>query len=228
MSAYRRYSIFYTPPEGTALAAFGASWLGWDAGAGRAAVQPAVEGIDALTATPRKYGFHGTLKPPFRALGDPADLIPATAHLAGGLVPFDAPALRLTRLGRFLALSPSAPCRPLADLAFACVSGLDRFRAPPTETELARRRAAGLSAAQDAMLRQWGYPYVGAEFRFHLTLTGALDEAQMDGAERALRDLTAPFTSDLMAVTEICLFGEIDGGPDDGRFRIIRRFPLCG
>ena len=46
-----RYAIYYTPPPETALARFGAAWFARDA-----------PGLDA----PRRYGFHGTLKVPFR------------------------------------------------------------------------------------------------------------------------------------------------------------------
>ena len=38
------------------------------------------------------------------------------------------------------------------------VRDLDAFRAPPSEAEVARRRAAGLTPAQDAHLLRWGYP----------------------------------------------------------------------
>ena len=39
---------------------------------------------------------------------------------------------------------------------------------------------SGLTDRQEALLTQWGYPYVMEEFRFHITLTGALDPAHLD------------------------------------------------
>ena len=88
MDHYRRYALYYTPPQGE-FADFGAAWLGWDAGRGVAVAQPVLPGLDiaALTAAPRKYGFHATLKPPFR-LADgtsAADLAQATAQVAARL-----------------------------------------------------------------------------------------------------------------------------------------------
>ena len=66
---------------------------------------------------------------------------------------------------------PSAALQALAD---ACVEQLDRFRAPPSDAELARRRRASLTPRQDAMLVRWGYPYVFDTWFFHMTLTRRL------------------------------------------------------
>ena len=68
---FERYAIFYTPDD-LAFAAFGAEWLGWDSAAGISVGHPVVAGLDVaeLTATPRKYGFHATLKAPFRLAED--------------------------------------------------------------------------------------------------------------------------------------------------------------
>ena len=67
MASYRRYAVYYTPPPGE-FADFGASWLGWDAATGREVAQPDLDGLDlaAMTARARRYGFHATLKAPFR------------------------------------------------------------------------------------------------------------------------------------------------------------------
>ncbi|MEL6793500.1 MAG: DUF1045 domain-containing protein [Pseudomonadota bacterium] len=228
MTVWSRYAVYYAPPEGDPLADFGSSWLGWDAASGAARAHPVIDDLPApveeITATPRKYGFHGTLKPPFRLNGDPAALMDAVEALAAARPAFDAPLLRLARIGGFLALIPSAPSEDLAALASACVSDLDLFRAPPTEAELAKRRAAGLTPAQEDMLARWGYPYVGPEFRFHLTLSGALPSDIAARVEAALAPLVAPLVDRPMAVREVCLFGE---DASDGRFRVIRRFPLA-
>ena len=62
---YTRFAI-YDAPIDDALASFGATWLGWDVRIGGATRQIDVAGLDDITMTPRKYGFHATLKPPFR------------------------------------------------------------------------------------------------------------------------------------------------------------------
>jgi putative phosphonate metabolism protein len=230
MTSFRRFALFWAPPRGSALARFGASWLGWDAEAGAFAPHPDVPRLPAsvaeITATPRRYGFHGTLKPPFRLREGAAfvELDRATAVMARRTAPFEVPRLAPARMGAFIALVPSAPCPALDDLAVACVREADGLRAPPAARELARRRAHGLSPRQEEHLARWGYPYVLDEFRFHLTLTGALDRQAAAAVFDALRELTAPFCAAPLPVTEICIFGEGEAG----RFRIIRRYPLTG
>ena len=72
MTPYRRYALYVVPED--AFYRVGASWLGWDSVAGRATAHPGIDGLTRpvaeITATPRKYGFHGTMKPPFRLAGD--------------------------------------------------------------------------------------------------------------------------------------------------------------
>lgn len=222
-----RYALYYAPPEGSALALLGASWLGWDAATGTALPHSkAPVDVDRMTKTPRKYGFHGTLKPPFRlAEGqDVGGLDAAIRELCQGITPFDAPPLVLKAIGSFIALVPSAPCPELAELAGTFVGQLDPFRAPPSEIELARRQAKGLTPRQAEHLARWGYPYVFDTFRFHLTLTGALEPADQAAAFACLTPLTAPFAAEPMPVREVCLFQQIDGAP----FGIAHRYPLTG
>ena len=108
-------------------------------------------------------------------------------------------------------------------MAGACVRDLDEFRAPAGEAELARRRKAGLSARQEALLTQWGYPYVFEEFRFHLTLSGRLPEEDVRGWTDTLQgylpNLPASFVVD-----QIALCAE----RQDGRFELIHRYTLTG
>lgn len=222
--SYSRFAIYYIPPEG-ALADFGAKWLGWDVVTGQEVVQPHVPGLRDITMTPMKYGFHGTLKPPFRlAEGKTVtQLEEAAGTLAQSLPAAACDGLALTSLGRFLALTPNGDVSGLQRIAETCVSGLDDFRAPATQAESIRRRKAGLSARQDALLVQWGYPYVMEEFRFHLTLSGRLPETDIahwvKQVEDRLPELPTPF-----AINEIALCGE----RDDGRFELIHRYTLTG
>ena len=222
--SYARFAIYYVPPEGP-LATFGATWLGWDVVSGRDVFQFDLTGLGDITMTPRKYGFHGTLKPPFRlAEGQTvAALETAVAALAAGQKPAICDGLELSKLGGFLALTPRGDVGDLQRVAAACVQDIDTFRSPASEAELARRRKAGLSERQDALLTAWGYPYVLEEFRFHLTLSGLLPEEDVAGwADRVqthLPDLPAPFVVD-----QIALCGE----REDGRFELIHRYMLTG
>ncbi|MGR3468812.1 MAG: DUF1045 domain-containing protein [Shimia sp.] len=222
--SYARFAVYYVPAPGP-LAAFGARWLGWDIHEGEPAPLFDVAGLEAATATPRKYGFHGTLKPPFRLREGRtvAQLRDATAQVAATLPPAECGGLELATLGRFLALVPTEPQEGLARVAAACVEGLDPFRAPPTEAELARRRAAGLSPRQEARLLRWGYPYVMEEFRFHLTLTGRLERDMLADWQAVVR-ATLPPLPERFVVDHITLCGE----RADGRFEVLHRYPLTG
>ncbi|MBL8562189.1 MAG: DUF1045 domain-containing protein, partial [Gemmobacter sp.] len=121
----KRYAIYYAPAPG-AFAQAGAAWLGWDAASGQAVAQPD-PGLEAVTVAPRKYGFHGTLKPPFRlAEGqDVTALQAAVAALAGRLAPVSLPGLRLRDLDGFLALTPEGDTRDLQALAAEVVTALE-------------------------------------------------------------------------------------------------------
>lgn len=221
---YTRFAI-YDAPIDDALASFGATWLGWDVRTGQVTRQADVPGLDDITMTPRKYGFHGTLKPPFRlADGYTLDELQArAADLAGRCAPAGSGGLQLTTLGGFLALTPTGDLTALGRVASACARDLDTFRAPASEAELARRRSAGLSARQEALMLEWGYPYVMEEFRFHLTLSGRLAQADRTAwMNTALAHL--PPLADRYELGSIALCGE----RPDGRFELIQRYTLTG
>lgn len=226
MEPMKRYAVYYAPPAGE-FATRAAAWLGWDAASG-CEVAPPDLGLPAaeITRDPRKYGFHGTIKPPFRlAEGKTVDgLTAAIASLAAQLAPVQMPGLRLHDLDGFLALTPEGDAAEFQGLAAETVRGLDAFRAPLTEAEIARRRPDRLTARQRELLDLWGYPYVMEEFRFHLTLT---DRLEPEMAERAATILAAHFAPVLPApftVADLCLFGEAG----DGRFHLLHRYALSG
>jgi len=228
MDGFKRFGL-YVVPEGAFYRA-GADWLGWDSVAGRAAAQPDLPGLPdevaAITATPRKYGFHGTVKPPFRLADgtDAAGLDNAARAFCATRGPVTIPALETRRLGGFVAVVPARPSEALADLAAATVEALDPFRAPPSEAELARRRKAGLTARQEALLARWGYPYVMEEFRFHLTLTGKLPRAEAEATRDILAAHLAPVLPAPFVIDNLCLMGE----DEDGLFHLVHRYTLSG
>ncbi|GGE20231.1 phosphonate metabolism protein [Primorskyibacter flagellatus] len=224
---YTRYAIYYAPDPGP-LADFGAAWLGWNIATGRAVAHPDIgplpRPVEEITRTPRKYGLHATIKPPFR-LADgtsPEELEAETRRLCGCLRPADLPGLHLARIKQFLALVPQGDTGPLSELAAAVVRGLDRFRAPAGEAELSRRRAAGLSPAQETLLTTWGYPYVMEEFRFHITLSGRLPPEELVQVESRLTPVVTPMLKQPMRVSSLCIAGE----RTDGRFEILTRLPV--
>ncbi|WP_264211250.1 DUF1045 domain-containing protein [Leisingera thetidis] len=223
---FTRYAIYFVPPADAQWSRYAASWLGWDMEAGCGLTHPAETGLDiaAITSVPRKYGLHATLKPPMRLAGgqSQATLEDACAALAAAQQPVALEGLHLARLGRFLALCPSGGVTGLNALAAACVTDLDRFRAPQTEAELERRRAAGLSPEQEKNLSRWGYPYVLEQFRFHITLTGKLPKSQLPAVENALDAHLIPLLPAPFEIRDLALAGEAP----DGRFHLIQRYPL--
>lgn len=180
-----RFAIYYAPPRESAWWRAGCAWLGRDPESGETlhAPQPAGLGrpLADLTAAPRRYGWHGTLVPPFRLAPDvtPLALLTVAQQWAATRTRF-ALAAEAATLGRFVALRPADETgdAALRDLAADALRTLAPLRAAQTPAELARRLDAPLTARQRAYVEEWGYPYVFDEFRFHMTLSDSLDDAR--------------------------------------------------
>jgi len=228
MGSASRYAVYYAPAVNSALAGFGASWLGWDAETGHTAPHPDGASLPVpiaeLTATPRKYGLHGTLKPPFKLSEGctVADLDAALSKLARQQSAFEIPHISLHAISSFLVISPTENSASLARLAKSCVCDLDVFRADPSAAELKRRRVANLTDSQEHNLVRWGYPYVLNDFRFHLTLTGRLAPAHIKPVAAHLQGKLSQTLAAPLPIREICLLRE----DVDGNFHIIKRYPL--
>lgn len=226
---YRRYSVYWAPAPGP-LSDFAAAWLGWDPVTARQVDHPDIAGLptpaEELTREPRKYGFHGTLKAPFRlAEGtDAGALVDGIRALAAEIAPVTLPGMALSRQSGFVALRPVGDTVALGDLAATLVARLDSFRAPLTGQEIARRRPDRLDLRRRANLDRWGYPHVMEDFHFHLTLSGRLEEAAADRLIVALEPHVAPIVPQPFPVDRICLFGE----RPDGRFECVESFALTG
>ena len=91
VEALARVALYWAPAVDDPLHRLGSAWLGRDAETGASIAQPSIPGLDlpALTADPRRYGLHATLKPPFHLTGSYAALRADAAALAaavGGLL----------------------------------------------------------------------------------------------------------------------------------------------
>lgn len=220
----KRYAVYYAPEAGD-FADFAASWLGWDAETGSTRTHPDLPlPVAEITSVPRKYGIHATLKPPFRLNCRFEELDAELIELSTRLAPVTLEGLELAQIAGFLALCPSCDGAAVNDLAANVVRGLDHLRAALTPEERARRRPETLSPHQRALLDRWGYPYVLDQFRFHITLTGALPPAQLDEVEAVLRPILTPLLPRPFPIRQICLFGEAE----DGRLHLMRRYDLTG
>jgi putative phosphonate metabolism protein len=228
----RRYAIYYAPRQNEPIARFARAWLARDPEMDVACARVEIEGMPSarlreITADPAHYGFHGTLKAPFplAAGRTEAELLSRVRIFAAERRPIQLDRMALREIGSFIALVPSEPSADLNDLAAACVTAFDIFRDPPSDNELARRRASSLTTHQDELLVQWGYPYVLDEFRFHLTLTGSLAADERASVYRVLANLTVPFCVKPLPVRDLVVFMQEDRQTS---FRILARFPLGG
>jgi 2'-5' RNA ligase len=230
-----RYAVYLAPPPESALWRFGSAVVGRDAASGEARPGFAPKGFDAatwrdMTTEPRRYGFHATIKAPFR-LADEAnrtELSDALAELARQWRSFAAGPLAVSTLalgeaGAFVALTPSAPSAEIAWLEDRVVRGLDRFRAPLSDAERARRDPARLTARQRESFERWGYPYALADFRLHFTLSNAVEDAEPVAAALA-REFAERVADPTLIVDALALFVQ----KPDGEFVIDQRFSLGG
>ena len=87
-----RYAIFFVPEQESALYKKASQWLGWDCHNAVKIEQPAHPEIELseITSSPKIYGFHATLKPPFELSDDMSedDLLRATDKFAQNIKPF--------------------------------------------------------------------------------------------------------------------------------------------
>jgi putative phosphonate metabolism protein len=230
MPSYPRFAIYFTPPREDALCRLGAATLGYDAFSGEElpfppALAAACPDWRQLTEEPRKYGFHATLKAPF-ALADGCrqeQLLEACRRFAETPRRLVALAPEAQAIGDFVALVPREPSFGLNEFAQDCVEAFDRFRAPLTESDRARRQPAQLSPRQRANLEQWGYPFVEDDFRFHMTLAGRIPAARRGDIARLLRDAFAEFERRPLLVDRIAVFRQ---DAPTARFRIVASYPL--
>ena len=227
-----RYSIFMAPPAGSALWRFGSAVIGYDAETGLDVPLPPglpdAAGWRGLTSEPRRYGFHGTLKPPFRLSDGTSeiDLLVAARTFAASRVPFHLPALGVAALGAFVALVPTERSGALDRLAGDCVRAFEPFRAPLNAAERERRLRAPLTERQAASLERWGYPYVFDDFRFHMTLTGSLPAERREPVRAALAERYAGIARrPALVAASVAVFRQ--PSPDE-RFRVLERFSFGG
>ncbi|MGE0565131.1 MAG: DUF1045 domain-containing protein [Pseudolabrys sp.] len=230
-SAVPRYAIYFVPPADSVLYRFGSAVLGYDAYSGENVSH--LPGFEAghwrdIVREPRIYGFHATLKAPFALVdgADEAGLIAAANAFAKGRESFAAGRLAVRELGSFIALVPEAACPPLDGLAADCVRAFDLFRAPLDGYDRSRRLKSPLTPSQVENLDRWGYPYVFEEFRFHMTLTGALPDGLRKKTFSTLRDnFAAADHAQELRVTQIVVVRQSDR---NASFRVVAIIALRG
>ncbi len=225
-----RYALYFSPAADHPLTKTASRWLGRDAFTGETFPTPEVTGLSreevhALTADPRRYAFHATLKAPFELADDKseAELIDAFEEFAATTEAFDIPNVVVGQLGRFFALVPDRVYPELQDFAARIVEDFEPFRAPLSETDIARRKPETLSPQHRDNLMRWGYPHVMDEFRFHMTLSGQVPAEQAPAMRAALEPRFAEFINKPLFIDGVALFVEPARGAD---FTAHRWLPL--
>jgi len=214
-----RYAIYFTPGQDDPLTRVAASWLGRDPFSAAHPTAPDVTGLSPAeiayhTASARRYGFHATLKAPFHLAENTteAELSDAIDRFAAGAEPILLSGLAPTRLDGFLALTPRGPAPDLDRFAGEVVTVFDRFRAPLSDSEIQRRNPDALSPDEFRNLLQWGYPYVFESFRFHMTLTGRVADADLPRVRAAIDEVFASTLERPAIVDGLALFVEPEPG----------------
>ncbi|MFT5963133.1 MAG: hypothetical protein ACI8WM_003483 [Burkholderiaceae bacterium] len=221
-----RYAIYFAPARASLWWQAGCRWLGRDP-------ECRISGLDATTPlrdSARRYGFHATLKAPFRlAEGcDEAQLLARAGLFAAQQTALEVPLPSVRLLGNFLALQASSPVPQISALAQECVRHFEVLRAAPTADELARRGRVLLTARQQALLRQWGYPYTEEEFQFHMTLSDSFAEVEPAVAQAMTEEARIVFAQAMavpLVIDGIAIFREEGSG---AALELVARFGFGG
>ena len=230
----RRYALYFAPPQDNPWWSLLSRWLGYDACTGKD-VQPlnvaTIRAADqrAITEHPRHYGGHATLKAPFRLAPQCSEqeLLEAVGVYAAHQNAFLLPGLKVEHLKHFIALVPSSADARINRIADECTMQFDRFRAPPSDAEIARRLREPLDALSLELLSKWGYPHVLQRYQFHLSLTGSLTvypQQLTTDALQATRDIFAPLYDVAVPFDAICVFRQ---NKAEERFMLIHRAAMA-
>lgn len=228
-----RYAIYYAPDAQSDLWALASEWLGRDAATGETVPQAVLEGVipdifAANTTSPRRYGFHSTLKAPMRlAEGVGVNQVLAMAEqFAKTHQPASIGTLEVQSLDGFLAIVPSAQSEALLKLVSNVVTFFEPARAPLSQADRDRRIANGLNAREIELLDKYGYPYVMEAFRMHLTLSNRVQGELLTTLKETARNWFAPVLSGCeWKLDRIAVYKEAESGAP---FIRVADFPLLG
>lgn len=161
------------------------------------------------TAKPAHYGFHATIKAPFEmAEGKTEKQLKEDLEVfCQSKKPLALPGLSPSSRNGFNSLTIASQSSELTNLVFDCVKTFEPYRAPITAADIERRNPASLSERQKRYLHEFGYPSVGEEFWFHMTLSGqATDSAFAEWLSATYRDLV----TEAPLFDRLCVFYQPD------------------
>jgi len=212
-----RFAIYYAPSANSHLWERAATWLGRDSSDGDLFNGP-VAGIDRdrllnLTQSANRYGFHATLKAPMALVegAGETELRAAIQEFAGEHQPLDLGKPKLASLDGFLALVVEQN-DDLQDFAAHVVERFEVFRAPMSTKERTAKANGKLNERQIELLDAYGYPYVFDQFRFHMTLSDRLPEADRAEVTQAASTWFNPVLDEPLILDRLSLYREPDVG----------------
>lgn len=220
-----RYAIYFAPEDDTALARFGEVALKRCPDGRESLLAPIfchdLERHHELAAFPRHYGFHATIKAPFELAVNqmPEALNAKLADFCARQSSVPLVDIKPRLISTFTALA-GTDSEALRHLAFDCVRALEPFRAPLSDADIERRNPDKLSPSKRHNLMTYGYPSVGDEFRFHMTLSGQADPDFL----QFLKNIYADMVPDAPVVDRLALFMQPDR---KSRFVRLESYPLA-
>jgi hypothetical protein len=171
--------------------------------------------VEAITGSARRYGFHATLKAPFRlaierTVDELADRLSAFADRHAPVV---VPGLTLACFDGFFALVAGRAPTQVNALAVDAVCEFDDFRDGPTAADIARHHPERLDARERELLHRYGYPYVLDRFLLHFTLTDPVPPTRQAAVEAVLRNHFAALLGRDLVLDSVALL--LEPGPGE-------------
>ncbi len=206
----KRYAIYFTLPQTDPVYQTAIKWLGYDAYSGNKTNTDSKKLAKnrQYVSKAAKYGFHATLKPPFRLSQDKSEeqLIDELENFASSITAFTCKPLKIKSMTHFIALAPKNSCDQLDAFAAQCLKHFEPFRAQLTREEYQKRNPVLLSERQLRYLEQWGYPYVEDEFRFHMTLTDSMMEDEIKKIKKKLKQYFKEVLGKPLQINQLHIF----------------------
>jgi hypothetical protein len=236
MTNYKRVAIYFLPKKNSSLENFGKNLLGRDINKKKKIsltrrqkyfINRGFTYFDELKdycEQPAKYGFHATLKAPFRLKRNvkTKNFYDVISHIAAQHSRFKIKGLKIVYSKKFTFITSRKPNKLLINLESDLVKHLDTFRAELNKTEIKKRIPDSLTFKQNKYLKEWGYPFVFDQFKFHMTLMNQNNNKLSNKQKLELEKLIYKISNNVIEFNEISLLGE----NKNGHFEEIKRFKL--
>jgi len=236
MTNYKRVAIYFLPKKNSSLENFGKNLLGRDINKKKKIsltrrqkyfINRGFTYFDELKdycEQPAKYGFHATLKAPFRLKRNvkTKNFYDVISHIAAQHSRFKIKGLKIVYSKKFTFITSRKPNKLLINLENDLVKHLDTFRAELNKTEIKKRIPDSLTFKQNKYLKEWGYPFVFDQFKFHMTLMNQNNNKLSNKQKLELEKLIYKISNNVIEFNEISLLGE----NKNGHFEEIKRFKL--